>query len=187
MRRLSSLQRLVLFVLSTFALLATCHPRPAATSLSNTPYPGVAGHDVEVTSSPDFTSVERTANAILRQRDLGIVGFREFVDIGSGWNMYYSTWPSVILPVRKYDSYLPLPSGLEQQQRGSWERSLGIRFSCFKPGQSGHRYQYLVRLSFKDLLKSKTWRRTRCLGTREPLRHHAGPSPRPMGSHPSAK
>ena len=61
-----------------------------------------AGPFGEVTSVRSRKSDERAATATgLKLRALF---FHEFLNIGSGWNMYYSAAPSIALPVRTYNS-----------------------------------------------------------------------------------
>ncbi len=101
MRRMSGLQLLITVLLS-FALLTTCHPRPAAISLISTVDPiSKASHSqIGGTYVQSIQSDERAAVSKLRPRSHH--GFQDFLDIGSGWNMYYSSWPAIALPVRKY-------------------------------------------------------------------------------------
>ena len=100
MRRMSRLQLLITVLLS-FALLTTCHPRPAATSLISTVDPSSEASHSQIggTHVQSIRSDERAAVSKLRPR--GLHGFQELLDIGSGWNMYYSSWPAIALPVRK--------------------------------------------------------------------------------------
>lgn len=95
---ISRLQLLVLFILSFLALRTTCHPRPTPSSLTTTVDPAQANHEVAASPMQDCESGERSASTSLRRRNLG---FHEFLDIGLGWNMYYSSWASIALPVRK--------------------------------------------------------------------------------------
>ena len=96
---MARLQSLIIFVLSFLALQTTCHPRPAASSPVAASDPIQDGLDAGVTSIQGLESFERVAGTNLDRRNLG---FRQFLDIGNGWNMYYSSWPSIALPVRKY-------------------------------------------------------------------------------------
>lgn len=89
---------LLISVVLSLALLTTCHPRPAASSLIITVDHAQDSH-VGATSAQSLKSDERAADTRLSPRGLG---FQEYLDIGGGWNMYYSSWPSIALPVRKY-------------------------------------------------------------------------------------
>ncbi len=95
MRSVSFLQLLGLLALGFLAVRTSCYPGHAVTSLAATD----DGHDRGVPSVPEVRGVERAARTSLRRRSLG---FQQFLEIGNGWNMYYSSWPSIVLPVRKY-------------------------------------------------------------------------------------
>ena len=95
MRAVSFLQLLGLFAVGFLAARTSCYPRHGFTALAATDN----GHDRGVSSILEFKSVERAARTSLRRRSLG---FQQFLEIGNGWNMYYSSWPSIVLPVRKY-------------------------------------------------------------------------------------
>ena len=96
---MARLQRLIVLVLSFLALQTTCHPRPAASSPVAASDPVKDDLDAGVTSVRELENFERAAGTSLERRSLE---FRQFLDIGNGWNMYYSSWPSIALPVRKY-------------------------------------------------------------------------------------
>ena len=93
-----SLQLLVLTFLSLTSL-TSCHPHPHDVSaVKAAPIPSAsiqaAENLVRKTGPTDALAVKS-----LKRRSLG---FKEFLDIGIGWNMYYSSWPAFVLPVRTY-------------------------------------------------------------------------------------
>lgn len=98
MQPLWSLQLLTLTFLSLISL-TSCHPRPHD-------LPAVKAASISLASIQAAENLVRNnapTNALavksLKRRGLG---FHEFLDIGIGWNMYYSSWPAVALPVRTY-------------------------------------------------------------------------------------
>ena len=115
MPRLRQLQCLTRFII-LFLLLAvrtTCLPRSRTAGITGS-YPTSVivvdplqtGHyDTGVrhpsTQGFEVVSGEHVAAGTteLRRRSLG---FQHFLSIGNGWNMYYSSWPVVALPVRKW-------------------------------------------------------------------------------------
>ena len=98
------------FVLSFLALRTTCHPRPTTRSLATTAELAQDSYDVGVPSVPDFTTVERAAGTSVRRRSPP--GFHHFLEMGAGWNMYYSSWSSIALPVGKYQLQYRTPTDL---------------------------------------------------------------------------
>ena len=100
MRPTSHLRFRIVIILFILTLRTACHPRPVATSsLATTADLEQDSHNIHVTTAPGSSSVENTAENSLSRRNMG---FQHYLDIGSGWNMYYSSWPSVALPIRKY-------------------------------------------------------------------------------------
>ena len=113
-RPMSRLQLLGVFLFSFLALRTTCHPRPTASSQATTVDIAQDGHVVGVTSFSGLTSVDRASNTSLGRRDLG---FQQFLPIGNGWNMYYSSWPVMALPVREYHIEYCTPADLVARPR----------------------------------------------------------------------
>lgn len=96
MRLPRSLQ-LVVTVLLSLDLLTTCLARTTHEST-----PGASGNSASILAEDAALGTVHLggkAASILKPRS---VGFQEYLDIGSGWNMYYSSWPSIALPVRTY-------------------------------------------------------------------------------------
>ena len=108
-RPMSRLQLLGVFLLSLLFLRTTCHPRPTASSQVATIDIAQDGHVVGVTSIPGLTSIGRASDNSLGRRSLG---FGDFLNIGNGWNMYYSSWPVLALPVREYHFEYRTPTDL---------------------------------------------------------------------------
>lgn len=113
MRPMPCLQLPFVFVLSFLASQTICHPRPTASSLVTAVDLAQNSYDVRVASTPDFTIVQRAAGASLRRRS---PGFQHFLELGEGWNMYYSSWSSIALPVRKYQREYRTPTDLVAAQ-----------------------------------------------------------------------
>ena len=112
-RPMSRLQLLGVFLLSFLALRTTCHPRPTAGTRATTVDLAQDGH-VGITSVSGLISVDRASNTSLGRRNLG---FQDFLPIGNGWNMYYSSWPIMALPVREYLFNNRTPADLEATSR----------------------------------------------------------------------
>ena len=108
-RPMSRLQLLGVFLLSFLALHTTCHPRPTASSRATTVDIAQDSHVVGITSVSRLTGVDRASNTSLGRRNLG---FQQFLPIGNGWNMYYSSWPVMALPVREYHIEYCTPADL---------------------------------------------------------------------------
>ena len=106
MRQTSPLQLVFVFVLFFLVLHTACHPRPTARCPATADDLTQDSHHVGAPSNPDLITVERAAGTSLRRR---MIGFQHFLEIGGGWNMYYSSWPSIALPVRKSNSGAVLP------------------------------------------------------------------------------
>lgn len=123
LRPMFRLQLWVSVVFFSLALLTTCHPRPAATSLVIPADPAQGSRDVGVAAVKHLERDGRAVATSLRPR---VLTFHQYLDIGNGWNMYYSSWPSVVLPVRKCVSWSTflyrLPSS--QQEKRGWELAL---------------------------------------------------------------
>ena len=100
MSRLQLLRSVLLFLV----FLTTCHAQPvkASSSISTVKNAAQGRDDVEVKSVQSLErDSERAAAAAIRLRPRALLGFHEYLDIGGGWNMYYSARPAIALPVRK--------------------------------------------------------------------------------------
>ena len=86
-------------VLIFLMLLTPCYPRPFAALSTSAVDSAQTTHHTSATTIPSIIqNDERIAATGLGPRALG---FHQYLDIGGGWNMYYSSWPSIALPVRK--------------------------------------------------------------------------------------
>ena len=100
MSRLQLLRSVLLFLV----FLTTCHAQPvkASSSLSTVNNAAQGRDDVEVIQSLERDDERAAAAAAAtRLRPRVLLGFHEYLDIGGGWNMYYSARPAIALPVRK--------------------------------------------------------------------------------------
>ena len=98
MGRMLHSQLLVILALSFLALRSNCHPRPTVDSLVTSFDLERDVRHIDIRTMPEVTDVERAAGTRLRHRS---IGFQHIMDLGSGWNMYYSSWASFALPVSK--------------------------------------------------------------------------------------
>lgn len=88
MRHLRILMHLFIFTLSFFSFVecTTRHSLPSASSQANSPrFP----HAPKVASPSTHTLQPRARR-----------GYSSFLSIGSGWNLYYSSWPGSLLPIQ---------------------------------------------------------------------------------------
>lgn len=97
--------QLLISVLLFLVLLTTCHARPAiASSLIGTVDNAARDRheSIGVRSSPSRKRDDgHAAAAATRRRPRALPGFHQYLHIGGGWNMYYSSRPAIALPVRK--------------------------------------------------------------------------------------
>ncbi|KAF6222051.1 hypothetical protein HO133_001137 [Letharia lupina] len=102
---------LLLLTFLSLTSLTSCHPRPRddpATTPSSS-IPSTSAHNGG-----------HTGPSLARRG----IGFRDFLDIGGGWNMYYSAWPAVALPVQPAAWALAnLYASILVQARGKWTAS----------------------------------------------------------------
>ena len=120
MRPLCPLHLLLLAFLSLTSL-TTCHPRPRDSSI-----PATSNLSKSTQTSdhllPDPQSNLRAPSSLLLLRRSR--GFQSYLDIGSGWNMYYSSWPSIALPVQPAAWALTnLYASILLHARGKWSKS----------------------------------------------------------------
>lgn len=105
---------LVSVLLSFLASRTSAHPRPAAAadSLGNTVISDTARVRQPIGFTTSVQSLENDHERAIAASSPSLtprapLGFHEYLEIGNGWNMYYSTWPAMALPVRK--SMLEMP------------------------------------------------------------------------------
>lgn len=98
--------QLLMLTFSSLISLTSCHPRPhnvpAVNAASNLSGSIRAAENSVRNNGPTDALIVKS----LKRRSLG---FHDFIDIGIGWNMYYSSWPAVALPVRMYLHIKHLP------------------------------------------------------------------------------
>lgn len=188
------LQLLISVLLSSLALPTTAYPRPAATESSSVKNvvddTAQAIHRVGVTTSVQSlesdheratTAAAAAAATSLRPRNFP--GFHEYLDIGGGWNMYYSTWPAIALPVRKYMSEMPY----HRYRSGSNDIRVS-RGVLVPPWSIYFPRRCLPTQALSPLGNPLTFEihnRTGRLGPLPPLRLHPHPDPRQMEHIPA--
>ena len=122
MRPPRSLQLLVTVILS-LVLFTTCLARPTHEFITGASR--VSGSIRAEDKALETIQLGGRVSNFLKPRS---VGFQEYLDIGSGWNMYYSSWPSIALPVRKYISVnvFGFSSSVNQTPRHSCNRHTSL-------------------------------------------------------------
>lgn len=118
MRPPRSLQLLVTVILS-LVLFTTCLARPTHEFITGASR--VSGSIRAEDKALETIQLGGRVSNFLKPRS---VGFQEYLDIGSGWNMYYSSWPSIALPVQPAAWALTnLYASILVQARGKWTKS----------------------------------------------------------------
>ncbi|KAL9063680.1 MAG: hypothetical protein Q9161_009339 [Pseudevernia consocians] len=118
--------KLLRSVLLFLVFFTTCHAQPVkASSLISTVNNAAQGRDdVEVIQSLERDDERAAAAATTRLRPRVLLGFHEYLDIGGGWNMYYSARPAIALPVQPAAWALAhLYTSILIHARGKWAKS----------------------------------------------------------------
>lgn len=120
MRPLCPLQLLLLTFLSLTSL-TNCHPRPRDNSILATSNPSTSTQISDYLLPDPHSNLREPSTLLLLRRSHG---FQSYLDIGSGWNMYYSSWPSIALPVQPAAWALTnLYASILLHARGKWSKS----------------------------------------------------------------